>query len=243
MEYSEKICEDETLDELNKVNKKIIQKKDGFRFSLDAVLIANFLNIKSGSLTVMDIGTGTGILPLLISDNIHIKKIYGIEIQKENAELAMRSMKYNGLEEKIEILNKDIKKLEVNFKIDLIVTNPPYIKSENGKISENRVKAISKHEIELTIKDLIANSKRILKSGGSFNIICRTNRFQETFFLLSENNFHVKRLRTVHSKPGKEAMLFMIEAIKDTKCTMEIMDSLYIFNENGEYTEEVLEYY
>jgi tRNA1Val (adenine37-N6)-methyltransferase len=243
MEHIENIFGDETLDELNKVNKRIIQKKEGFRFSVDAVLIANFLNIKSGNLTVMDIGTGTGIVPLLISDNTHIKKIYGVEIQKENAMLAKRSVKYNELEEKIEILNEDIKKLKVDFKIDLIVTNPPYIKSANGKISENIVKALSKHEIELTIKELIENSKRILKSGGSFNIICRTNRFQETFFLLSENNFYVKRLRTVHSKPGKEAMLFMIEAIKDTKCTMEIMDSIHIFNESGEYTDEVLEYY
>ncbi len=238
MEHIENICDDETLDELNKVNKRIIQKKDGFRFSVDAVLIANFLNIKSGNLTVMDIGTGTGIVPLLISDNTHIKKIYGVEIQEENATLAKRSIKYNELEEKIEILNQDIKKLKVDFKIDLIVTNPPYIKSANGKISENRVKAISKHEVELTIKELIENSRRILKSGGSFNIICRTNRFQETFFLLSENNFYVKRLRTVHTKPGKEAILFMIEAIKDTKCTMEIMDSIHIFNETGEYTDE-----
>lgn len=243
MEHIENICDDETLDELNKVNKRIIQKKDGFRFSVDAVLIANFLNIKSGNLTVMDIGTGTGIVPLLISDNTHIKKIYGVEIQEENATLAKRSIKYNELEEKIEILNQDIKKLKVDFKIDLIVTNPPYIKSANGKISENRVKAISKHEVELTIKELIENSRRILKSGGSFNIICRTNRFQETFFLLSENNFYVKRLRTVHTKPGKEAILFMIEAIKDTKCTMEIMDSIHIFNETGEYTDEVLKYY
>lgn len=241
--YIENICEDETLDELNKVNKKIIQKKDGFRFSVDAVLIANFLNIKSGSLTVVDIGTGTGIVPLLISDNPHIKKVYGIEIQKENSELARRSIIYNGLEEKIEIVNADIKKFKVDFKVDMIVTNPPYIKSENGKISENRVKALSKHEIELTIKELIENSKRILKSGGSFNIICRTNRFQETIYLLSENNFYVKRLRTVHTKPGKEAILFMIEAIKDTKCTMELKDALYIFDENGEYTPEVLEYY
>lgn len=243
MEHIENICDDETLDELNKVNKRIIQKKDGFRFSVDAVLIANFLNIKSGNLTVMDIGTGTGIVPLLISDNTHIKKIYGVEIQEENATLAKRSIKYNELEEKIEILNQDIKKLKVDFKIDLIVTNPPYIKSANGKISENRVKAISKHEVELTIKELIENSRRILKSGGSFNIICRTNRFQETFFLLSENNFYVKRLRTVHTKPGKEAILFMIEAIKDTKCTIEIMDSIHIFNETGEYTDEVLKYY
>lgn len=243
MEYIENICEDETLDELNKVNKKIIQKKDGFRFSVDAVLIANFLNIKSGNLTVMDIGTGTGIVPLLISDNQHIKKIYGVEIQEENATLAKRSIIYNQLENKIEIINEDIKKLKADFKVDLIVTNPPYIKSENGKISENRVKALSKHEIELTIKELIENSKRILKSGGSFNIICRTNRLQETISLLNENNFFIKRLRTVHTKPGKDAILFMIEALKDSKCTMEIMDALHIFNECGNYTEEVLKYY
>ena len=133
------ILQDETLDDLNKVNKKIIQKKNGFRFSIDAVLIANFIDIRHKGTTVMDIGTGSGIIPLLLSENENILKIFGVEIITENAILAKRSIEYNNLDNKIEIINKDIKELSVDSKIDMIVTNPPYIKSDNGKKSENIV--------------------------------------------------------------------------------------------------------
>ena len=237
------ILQDETLDDLNKVNKKIIQKKNGFRFSIDAVLIANFIDIRHKGTTVMDIGTGSGIIPLLLSENENILKIFGVEIITENAILAKRSIEYNNLDNKIEIINKDIKELSVDSKIDMIVTNPPYIKSDNGKRSETSVKAISKHEVKLTLEELVINSRRILKSGGSFNIVCRTDRFQEIVNLLSENNFFAKRIRMVHVKPGKNAILFMIEAIKDKKYTPEILEPIYLYDENGSYTEEILKYY
>ena len=237
------ILQDETLDDLNKVNKKIIQKKNGFRFSIDAVLIANFIDIRHKGTTVMDIGTGSGIIPLLLSENENILKIFGVEIITENAILAKRSIEYNNLDNKIEIINKDIKELSVDSKIDMIVTNPPYIKSDNGKKSENSVKAISKHEVKLTLEELIINSRRILKSGGSFNIVCRTDRFQEIVNLLSENNFFAKRIRMVHVKPGKNSILFMIEAVKDKKYTPEILEPIYLYDENGSYTEEILKYY
>lgn len=123
------ILQDETLDDLNKVNKKIIQKKNGFRFSIDAVLIANFIDIRHKGTTVMDIGTGSGIIPLLLSENENILKIFGVEIITENAILAKRSIEYNNLDNKIEIINKDIKELSVDSKIDMIVTNPPYLLS------------------------------------------------------------------------------------------------------------------
>ena len=191
----------------------------------------------------MDIGTGSGIIPLLLSENENILKIFGVEIITENAILAKRSIEYNNLDNKIEIINKDIKELSVDSKIDMIVTNPPYIKSDNGKRSENSVKAISKHEVKLTLEELVINSRRILKSGGSFNIVCRTDRFQEIVNLLSENNFFAKRIRMVHVKPGKNSILFMIEAVKDKKYTPEILEPIYLYDENGSYTEEILKYY
>lgn len=236
------ILEDETLDELGKVNRKIIQKKDGFRFAIDAVLIANFLNIKKKSLLI-DIGTGTGIIPLLIADNNKIHKIYGIEIQEEIAQMAIRTVEYNNLNYKIEIIQDDINNLDKNFKADVIVTNPPYIKKENGKISENSKKAISRHEIKLNLEQLLLKSKKTLKSGGSFNIIYRTNRFQELVTMLNLNKFYIKRLRFIHSKPGNNSNLFMIEAIKDRVCDLEILPALYLFDEKGKYTEEISEYY
>lgn len=236
------VLEDETLDDLTKFNRKIIQKKDGFRFAIDAVLLANFLNIKKKSIMI-DIGTGTGIMPLLLVDNPKIEKIYGIEIQEEIAKMAKRTVNINDLGEKIEIVKEDFNNINFNFKVDIIVTNPPYIKKENGKISTNSIKAISRHELKLNLEQLVLKSKKTLKSGGSFNIIYRTNRFQELASMLHENKFYIKRLRFIHSKPSKNSNLFMIEAIKDRVSELEILPALYLFNEEGNYTEEVLEYY
>lgn len=236
------LLEDETLDDLNKINRKIIQKKNGFRFSIDAVLIANFLDVKK-NINILDIGTGTGIIPILISDNDKIEKIYALEIQENIADMSERSVKYNLLEEKIKIINKDIKEFKADIKFDMIVTNPPYIKVSDGKLSDNTVKAASKHEVKLRIEELIENAKRLLKSGGSFNIIYRTNRFQELVEVLGKNNFFIKRLRFIHSKPNNNSGLFMIEALKEKRCPINIETPLWIYDSEGNYTEEVCRYY
>lgn len=235
------IYEDETIDELNKVNKKIIQKKDGFRFAVDAVLIANFLNLK-GVKTVLDIGTGTGIIPILISEK-NIEKIYGIEIQSNIADMAERSIKLNNLGEKISIINTDIKKFKNDFKVDMIVSNPPYMKVDEGKISENIEKAISRHELKLTFEEFISSAKKILKSGGSINIIHRIKRFEEVMNILKNNNFNIKRIRIVYSKLGKDAILFMVEAIKDRKCDIVIKEPIYLYDKENTYSNEVMSYY
>lgn len=235
------IYEDETIDELNKVNKKIIQKKDGFRFAVDAVLIANFLNLK-GVKTVLDIGTGTGIIPILISEK-NIEKIYGIEIQSNIADMAERSIKLNNLGEKISIINTDIKKFKNDFKIDMIVSNPPYMRIDEGKISENIEKAISRHELKLTFEEFISSAKKILKSGGSINIIHRIKRFEEVMNILKNNNFNIKRIRIVYSKLGKDAILFMVEAIKDRKCDIVIKEPIYLYDKENTYSNEVMSYY
>ncbi len=236
------IFDDETIDELNKVKKQIIQKKTGFRFAIDAVLIANFLSLKNTK-TVLDIGTGTGIIPILLSNAIYVEKIYGVEIQEDIADMARRSVIYNKLEEKISVINKDVREFKNDFKVDLIVSNPPYMKVKEGKISDNEQKAISRHELKLTFDELVKSARRILKSGGSFNIVHRIRRFEEVIKILNENKFYTKRLRIVYSKPGKDAILFMIEAIKDRKCELTINEPIYLYDKNDEFSSEVMSYY
>ena len=237
-----KIYDDETLEDLTKFNMKIIQKKEGFRFSLDAILIANFIKVDR-NIEIMDIGTGTGIIPLLLANNEKIKKIIGVEIQDIIADMARRSIIMNNLENKIEIKNEDINNYKIEKKVDMIITNPPYMKIENGKISENLIKAISRHEVKLNLESLIKSAKMILKDGGSFNIIYRTKRFQELIKIITDNRFFIKRLRFIYTKPDKDSDLFMLEAIKNQKKDIKIEKPLNIYNATGDYSKEVESYY
>lgn len=237
------ILEDETLDELNKINRKIIQKKKGFRFAIDAVLISHFLNITK-ECRVLDIGTGSAIIPLLLSENEKIMQIDAVEIQDEIADMALRSVKYNNLENMIRIHNTDIKEYFSNEKYDYIVTNPPYMKKENGNVSENEIKAISRHELKINLEELLNKGESLLKNGGSFNIIYRTERVSELLKTIENYKLYPKRLRFVYSKPGiGKSNLFMLEALKGKKSSLEILEPLYLFSKTGEYTEEVKKYY
>lgn len=237
------IYEDETLDLLGKVNKKIIQKKKGFRFSIDSVILANFLELDGDRLELADIGTGTGIIPLLLSEREQLKKIYGIEIQSEIAKMASRSIIYNDLTNKIEIIEKDIKNIERGFKVDVISTNPPYMKVNEGIVSTNEYKAISRHEVKMDLDLLLSKSKEMLCNGGSFNIVYRTERFEELINIIGKYGFGVKRVRFIYSKPKSDSNLFVLEAIKGKNIKMRVLDALYIMNSNGDYTEEVESYY
>lgn len=238
------ILEDETLDELNKINRKIIQKRKGFRFAIDAVLISNFVQINEHAIKVLDIGTGSAIIPLLLSDRSEIKQIDAVEIQHEIADMAIRSVNYNKLNEKIKIYSMDIKDYISEEKYEYIVTNPPYMKKENGNISENEIKAISRHEVKINLKELLDKARKLLKNEGSFNIIYRTDRVSELLKTIEEYKLYPKRLRFVYSKPGiGKSNLFMLEAIKGKKASLEILEPLYLFSDTGEYTEEVKRYY
>lgn len=239
------IKDDETLDDLSKADKKIIQKKNGFRFAVDAVLLANFVTIKKAG-KLIDFGTGTGIMPILLSEHKKIEKIYGIEIQEEIAEMAKRSIEINKLNEKIEILNTDIEGIYTKLGDDFaeyVISNPPYIKIEEGITSLVDTKAISRHEVKIKLDRIVYNARRILKTGGRFCIIYRVYRFQELITTLSEHKFNIKRIRFVYTKEGDEASFVMIEAIKNSRCEIEIMPPMNICDANGNNTEEFLSYY
>lgn len=241
----ETVFDDETIDDLTKSNKKIIQKKNGFRFAVDAVLLANFVSIKKKG-KLIDFGTGTGIMPLLLSDNERIEKIFAVEIQGKIADMAKRSIEINNIGEKIEVVNADIEGIENivgRDSAEYVISNPPYIKIEEGMTSSIDTKAISRHEVKINLDRIVYNANRVLKTGGKFSIVYRVYRFQELISTLSVHKFNVKRIRFVYTKEGETASFVMIEAVKNSRCELEIMPPLNIYDKNGNNTEEFLSYY
>lgn len=235
------IIEDETLEDLPSVNCKIIQKKKGFRFTVDSILLVNFLKLKKNT-NLLDIGTGTGIMPLLLCRKEEINLITAVEIETEIAKMFEKTIEINSLESKIKLINTDIK----NYKeepFDMIISNPPYMKLNEGYVSPHDYRAGARHEINLDLKELLINGKRLLKNGGSFNLVYRTNRFMEVLDEARMLNLNAKRVRFIYSKPNQSSDLFMIEMIKGFKCACVVEEPLYIYNEHGEYTEELKKYY
>lgn len=235
------IIEDETLEDLPSVNCKIIQKKKGFRFTVDSILLVNFLKLKKNT-NLLDIGTGTGIMPLLLCRKEEINLITAVEIETEIAKMFEKTIEINSLESKIKLINTDIK----NYKeepFNMIISNPPYMKLNEGYVSPHDYRAGARHEVNLDLKELLINGKRLLKNGGSFNLVYRTNRFMEVLDEARMLNLNAKRVRFIYSKPNQSSDLFMIEMIKGFKCACVVEEPLYIYNEHGEYTEELKKYY
>ena len=212
--------ENERIDDLEYKGLKIIQNKNWFCFGIDSILLSDYAkNIKNNSV-VMDIGTGTGIIGLLLCKKTNLKKIYGIEIQKDVAEMAERSIKLNELDNKFKILNiniKDIKKHFVNNQIDVIVTNPPYKKDNTGVKNENLVKLISRHEVECSLEDIIEKSSIVLKNLGQFYMVHRAERIVDVLVLLRKYKIEPKEMRFVHSKQNEKPNLILIKAVKNAK--------------------------
>ena len=235
----------ERIDDLGCKSLKIIQNSDWFCFGMDAVLLANYCDIKKDS-TVVDLGTGTGIIPILLYGKNDIKKIYGIEIQKEVAEMAKRSVELNNLSESIEILNIDLKQAEQilgNNSFDVVTSNPPYMPLNSGLKNKTDNKTISRHEKECSLRDVIETANRLLKHNGRFFLVHRPNRIVDILVLLREYKLEPKSIRFVHPKVGKSPNLVLIKSIKASKPDLKFEDPLYIYNEDGSYTDELLDIY
>lgn len=238
--------ENERIDDLQYGNLKIIQNQDGFCFGMDSILLSDFaIGIKKNA-KIIDLGTGTGILSILLSKKVNPNKIVGVDIQKQVCDMATRSVKLNKLENMIEILNEDIKELSKKFEsasFDIVITNPPYKKQNTGLINDNRIKLISRHEITAELKDFIKISSYLLKDNGSFYLVHRPERLVDIFSLLREYHLEPKILKLVYPKQGKEPNLILVKAIKNAKPFLKIQKPLFIYNENGEYTDEILKIY
>lgn len=238
--------ENERIDDLEFKNLKIIQNKEGFCFGIDSVLLADFAkNIKKGA-NVLDLGTGTGIISILLCGKTDLNSITGVEIQNEVAEMANRSSKLNKLEKKFKVLNDNILNLiniYDNQSFDVIVTNPPYKEKNTGITNENEKKIISRHEITATLEDFIKVSSDLLKDKGEIYMVHRPDRLVDIFSLMRNNKLEPKILRMVYSNKNKEPKLLLIKGIKNAKPFLKIEKNLYIYDGNGNYTEEIMKIY
>ena len=238
--------ENEKIDDLELNNLKIIQNKDWFCFGMDSVILSNFAkNIKNNS-NVIDLGTGTGILPILLSQKTNAKKIVGVEIQEEVANMAQRSIYLNNLENKIEIICEDLKNIKKTYKnktFDVVVTNPPYKKIGTGIINENKNKLISRHEISANLEDFINISSYLLKDLGSLYMVNRSERLVDVIQLLKKYKIEPKELTFVQPSINKEPNIFLIKAVKCAKSFLKINKPIYVYDENGKYSKEILKIY
>lgn len=222
-------------------NIKIIQKDDVFSFSLDSMLLANFIDTNKAT-RIIDLGTGNAPIPLFLTLKTDAK-IYGIEIQEEPYDLAQRSVKLNHLEDQITIINDDLKgiykKLAANS-FDIVCSNPPYFKvTDTSIINKNDTLTIARHEVKANVSDIIEEANKLLVDGGKLYIIHRIERMPEILKLLENKNFGIKRMQLIYPKEDGNAYMFIVESKKNKKTDLKIIKPLIVHN-NGRYTDEVL---
>lgn len=238
--------ENERIDDLEFKNLKIIQNKGGFCFGIDAVLLSDFArNIKKDS-KVMDLGTGTGIISILLCGKTELKKVIGVEVQKEVYDMACRSAKLNNLEDKFEIVNENILNLGSIFEsnsFDVIVTNPPYKKQNTGVTNDDEKKLISRHEILANLEDFIKISSKMLKDKGEFYMVHRPERMVDIFSLMRKHKIEPKEIRLVFSNEKDSPKMILIKGVKNGGEYLKVRENLYIYKEDGSYTDEILRIY
>lgn len=234
------IKQGEIIDDLQLKGYKIIQSEDGFKFGIDAVLIANFCNIRKGDIGV-DLGTGTGIIPVILAAKSEAHKIYGLEIQREVEDMAKRSVALNSLEDKIEIIHGDIKTASKIFgkaTMDFVVSNPPYFKANTLK-SPKEKKLISRHEILCTLEDLLKSSSELLKPNKPLFLIHRPDRLVELIEVSRKYKLEPKEILFVQPKEAKAPNLILIKYVKSGNPGIKFKDPLIVYNSMGEYSETI----
>ena len=235
----------ERIDDLQYKGLNIIQDTRGFCFGTDAVLLANFAEIKKGH-SVIDLGTGTGIIPILIAGKTLADHIVGLEIQPHMAEMAVRSVMLNDLQHKIKIIEGDLRKSIDLFgagAFDAVTCNPPYMHAGAGLLNPESTKAISRHEIKCTLEDVVRVSGKLLKVGGKFAMVHRPERLVDILWLMRHYKLEPKRIRLVHPSPGKKANLVLVEGLKNGGAYLKMLEPLYIRNTDGQYSEEINKIY
>ena len=237
--------ENERLDDLQRNGLQIIQKTDGFCFGMDAVLLSGFAAVKPGE-RALDLGTGTGIIPLLLSAKTQGEHFSALEIQGEIAEMAERSVKLNHLEEKIEIVHGDIKEASRIFgaaSFDVVTTNPPYMNDAHGLKNPTEVKAISRHEVLCTLEDVVREGAKVLKPGGRMYMVHRPHRLIEILGTMKQYKLEPKRMKMVHPFKDKDANMVLIEAVRGGGAWMKVEAPVIVYKEPGVYTDEIYSIY
>lgn len=231
-----------TNDLLNYNGLKIIQDDNYFNFSLDSVLLPNFVTLNKNIKRIIDLGTGNAPIPMILT-TMTDAKIYGIELQKDIYNLAVESVELNKLNDKITLINDDMKNLGKYFEFnsfDVIVCNPPYFKLNKGSnVNETEQKTIARHEKYITLNEIVEIAKKFLNNNGTFAMVHRTDRLIEIIELMRKNNIEPKKIQLIYPKEGTESNLVLIEGRKNGNTGLKVMPPLIIHNKNGEYTEKI----
>ena len=225
------LMENERLDDLQRNGLKIIQKTDGFCFGMDAVLLSGFASVKPGE-RALDLGTGTGIIPLLLSAKTKGDHFTGLEIQTEIMKMAQRSVALNGLEKKIDIIQGDIKEASRIFgaaSFDVVTSNPPYMNDAHGLKNPGDVKAISRHEVLCTLEDVVREGAKVLRPGGRFYMVHRPHRLIEIITAFTKYKLEPKRMKLVHPFVDKDANMVLIEAVKGGRSMIKVEKPLIVY--------------
>lgn len=243
--WEELLLPDERLDDLHRNGYKIIQSPNKFCFGMDAVLLAGFANVKEKD-KVLDLGTGTGIIPILLEGRNKGGHFTGLEIQEESADMARRSVKGNSLEEKIDIVTGDIKEASKIFgaaSFDVVTSNPPYMNHNHGLVNPNQPKAIARHELLCSLEDVIREASKVLKQNGRFIMVHRPFRLAEIIEVMKRYKLEPKRMKFVHPYINKEPNMVLIEALKGGNPMVKIEAPLIVYKEENVYTDEIFHIY
>ena len=237
--------ENERIDSLQRNGYSIIQNSTRFCFGMDAVLLTEFARLKKGD-KVMDLCTGTGVIPILLSAKTEAEHFTAVEIQEESADMAKRSVILNSLEEKIEVLCEDLNNLKgicTNASFDAVTVNPPYMIPGKALVNPDESKAVARHEIKCTLNDVLSVSSYLLKNGGRFFMVHKPDRLDEIIVKMKENKLEPKRLRVVYPRVDSEPNMILIEGVKCAATGMRVEKPLIIYDENGNYSPEVSKIY
>ena len=237
--------ENERIDDLERNGYHIIQDTKRFCFGMDAVLLSGFARVKEGA-HVLDLGTGTGIIPILLEAKTKAEHLTGLEIQEDSADMARRSVLLNGLEDKIDIVTGDIKEAESLFdaaSFDVITCNAPYMIGKHGITNEGNAKAIARHEILCTLEDIVSRAAKLLKPGGNFFMVHRPFRLAEIMAVLQAYKLEPKRMQLVYPFVDKEPNMVLIEANRGGKPRLTVEKPLIVYKEPGVYMPDIYEIY
>ena len=245
METETQLKEHERIEDLQFKGLRIIQSKNKICFRTDAVLLSLFPGIRRGD-RVVDLGTGTGIIPILLAGRMDEASLVGVEIQSDMAEMANRSIQMNDLEPRVKILEADLKDAPEKFgkgSFSLVVSNPPYKKTGSGILNPEDDMAIARHEVLCTLEDVLFSASKLLQVGGRFAMVHRPERMMDILMGMRSVQLEPKRIRMVHSQLHKAPSLILIEAISHGKPFLSWMPPLIMYDENNKYTDELKEIY
>ena len=236
----------ERLDEIGFGGLRLIQKPTDFCYGVDAVLLADFAaGISKKQNTIIDLGTGTGVIPIILSHKTSAEQIYGVEIQQDSYERALRNVKINGLDDRLEMVCCNVRDIRnfVRSGFDVVTANPPYMEMGSSIINDITAKTIARHEIHANIEDFIAAAEFLLGDRGELFMVHRPSRLADIMYYARKHRLEPKTMRLVCPKQGQAANIVLIHCIKNAGRELRLMDNLYVYNQDGTYTDEIQQIY